>query len=93
MKMTKIKSMTKTIAALFFTLGLSACQMQSQEQESQMQNTSETKPLSMANPAAVYCESLDGALDLDSGICTLPSGERIEHWDLYRRDHPQAQNQ
>ncbi len=78
-----------TIAALLFTLGLSACQVQ----ESQVQNTSETKPLSMANPAAVYCESLDGVLDLDSSICTLPSGEQIEHWDLYRRDHPQAQNQ
>ncbi|QYJ91866.1 DUF333 domain-containing protein [Shewanella halotolerans] len=86
--------MTKTIAALLFTLGLSACQMQeSQIQVSQEQNTRETKPLSMANPAAVYCESLDGALDLDSGICTLPSGEQIEHWDLYRRDHPQAKNQ
>ncbi|MCG9755193.1 DUF333 domain-containing protein [Shewanella insulae] len=86
--------MTKTTAALLFALGLSACQMQeSQVQEGQEQNTNETKPLSMVDPAAVYCESLGGALDLDSGICTLPGGERIEHWTLYRRDHPQTENQ
>ncbi|MCG9739385.1 DUF333 domain-containing protein [Shewanella insulae] len=81
--------MTKTTAALLFAPGLSACQVQ----EGQEQNTNETKPLSMVDPAAVYCESLGGALDLESGICTLPGGERIEHWDLYRRDHPQTENQ
>ncbi|QYK13051.1 DUF333 domain-containing protein [Shewanella rhizosphaerae] len=78
-----------TIAALLFILGLAACQTQVNKE----QDAAESKPLSMANPSAVYCDSLGGALDLDSGICTLPSGERIEHWDLYRRDRPQAQNQ
>ncbi|WP_281213011.1 putative hemolysin [Shewanella insulae] len=81
--------MTKTTAALLFALGLAACQTQVDKE----QDSTESKPLSMANPAAVYCESLDGTLDLDSGICTLPSGERIEHWTLYRRDHPQKENQ
>ncbi|KIO37103.1 putative hemolysin [Shewanella sp. cp20] len=78
-----------TIAALLFTLGLAACQTQVDK----AQDSTESKPLSMANPAAVYCESLDGTLDLESGICTLPSGEQIEHWTLYRRDHPQAEGQ
>ena len=55
-----------TIAALLFTLGLAACQTPVDKE----QDSTESKPLSMANPDAVYCESLDGTLDLESGICT-----------------------
>ncbi|MCE9687869.1 DUF333 domain-containing protein [Shewanella sp. AS16] len=54
----------------------------------------ETKPgLKRANPAAEYCLALGGILDLatqangETGICTLPDGEKIEEWQLYRRDH------
>lgn len=49
----------------------------------------------MANPASVYCQQLGGKLEIvkgkdggESGYCTLPSGERIEEWALFRRDHP-----
>lgn len=48
----------------------------------------------MANPASVYCTKLGGKLDIvkekdgEVGYCTLPSGERIEEWALFRRDHP-----
>lgn len=47
----------------------------------------------MANPASVYCGKLGGKLDMVttdtgvSGYCTLPGGERIDEWTLYRRDH------
>ncbi|WP_342353247.1 DUF333 domain-containing protein [Providencia rustigianii] len=47
----------------------------------------------MANPASVYCAKLGGKLDIVNtndgqvGYCTLPSGEKIEEWSLYRRDH------
>ena len=49
----------------------------------------------MANPASVYCQQRGGKLEIvkdknggESGYCTLPSGERIEEWALFRRDHP-----
>jgi Putative hemolysin len=47
----------------------------------------------MANPASVYCVKLGGTSERvktpggEGGYCTLPSGERIEEWTLYRRDH------
>ncbi|WP_282097876.1 MULTISPECIES: DUF333 domain-containing protein [Pantoea] len=47
----------------------------------------------MSNPASVYCEKMGGKPDIvkgpdgDSGYCTLPGGERIEEWALYRRDN------
>ncbi|QFU23594.1 DUF333 domain-containing protein [Shewanella eurypsychrophilus] len=47
----------------------------------------------MSNPASDYCLALDGKLEIvtgpdgQQGICTLPSGEVIEEWALYRRDH------
>jgi len=49
--------------------------------------------LGMANPASVYCVKQGGKLDIvktdkgEVGYCTLPSGERIEEWALYRRDN------
>lgn len=52
------------------------------------------KPVQLANPASSYCVSLGGELKIEKqtegevGYCTLPSGEKIEEWRLYRRDHP-----
>lgn len=52
-----------------------------------------TKPIGMANPASVYCEQLGGKTEIveakegQQGICMLPSGEKIEEWSLYHRDH------
>jgi len=51
------------------------------------------KAIGMANPAAVYCHEKGGqsqSVQTSAGIradCLLPSGERIDEWDLYRRDH------
>lgn len=48
----------------------------------------------MANPASVYCQQLGGKLEIvkdkdggEVGYCSLPGGERIEEWALFRRDH------
>ena len=48
----------------------------------------------LANPASVYCQQLGGTsipVETPEGVyskCRLPSGEIIEEWVLYRRDHP-----
>jgi len=47
----------------------------------------------LANPASVYCGDQGGRLvevKTAAGVandCLLPSGERIDEWALYRRDH------
>jgi len=47
----------------------------------------------MANPASVYCVETGGKSETaetpagQTGYCLLPSGEKIEEWALYRRDH------
>jgi putative hemolysin len=52
-------------------------------------------PVNMANPASVYCHQSGGKLSVidtasgKTGYCTLPSGELVEEWTLYKRDHPQ----
>jgi len=49
----------------------------------------------LANPASVYCVDKGGTLEpvtTAAGVsndCVLPGGERIDEWDLYRRDHKQ----
>lgn len=50
--------------------------------------------IGMANPADVYCTQIGGTLSAktnDQGqysICTLPNGESLDSWALFRRDHP-----
>lgn len=50
------------------------------------------QPIGMANPASVHCIKQGGELNIvkesggEVGYCTLPSGERIEEWSLFRRD-------
>lgn len=49
--------------------------------------------LNMHNPAADWCIHSGGKLSevrTEAGVtgyCTLPSGELIEQWALYHRDH------
>jgi uncharacterized protein len=65
------------------TLQLTAC---AQRQTPQQQ-------LNMHNPAADWCVRSGGKLSKVvteagvTGYCTLPSGELIEQWALYHRDH------
>lgn len=50
--------------------------------------------IGMPNPASVYCIQQSGKLERikttegETSYCLLPSGERIEEWTLFRRDHP-----
>lgn len=45
----------------------------------------------MPNPASAYCIQIGGNLTIENqtagqvGICTLPSGERLDEWELYRQ--------
>lgn len=51
---------------------------------------STTPSLGTANPAALYCERLGYAYEIERtpegerGICTLPDGERVDAWDFLR---------
>ncbi|WP_083699961.1 DUF333 domain-containing protein [Shewanella sp. UCD-KL12] len=70
------------LGVLLIVLALTACVIEQ-----------DTVGASMTNPASSYCFALDGELEIKTGIdgalglCHLPSGEVIEEWDLYRRDH------
>lgn len=54
----------------------------------------ETSTSQLANPASQYCLAVGGEIDSvktaagEDGYCTLPSGERIDEWALYRRNTP-----
>ncbi|MDX1281430.1 DUF333 domain-containing protein [Shewanella colwelliana] len=93
-----IKPLTFSLAFIS-AITLSACQP-APNTETQMANEApadlsmaeqvkdQAKPtIGLANPAAKYCQSLQGTLALDTGVCTLPSGEVIDQWELMRRDH------
>lgn len=78
--------------SIFLLIGLfimTACQ------DSSHKVVKESKMIGMPNPASVYCAQLHGKSTPVStpqgeyAICTLPSGEKIEEWALFRRDHPQ----
>ena len=78
--------MTRHIVLGLCAVGLAGCASQ---QES---------AVGMANPASVYCEKLGGQVEMqltssgEVGICVLPSGERIEEWALFRRDHAELKS-
>ncbi|GIU14071.1 hypothetical protein TUM4261_29100 [Shewanella sp. c952] len=62
---------------------------QSQQNSQQDSTQDKTEQVGKANPASKYCISMNGKLDLTSGQCTLPSGEVIDQWQLFKRDHKQ----
>ncbi|PKH21266.1 hemolysin [Enterobacterales bacterium CwR94] len=69
-------------------LMISACQSQPKSDAPPPPN------VGMANPASVYCQQKGGKLipvidqQGERGDCLLPSGERLDEWTLFRRDHP-----
>ncbi|WP_027187266.1 putative hemolysin [Desulfovibrio cuneatus] len=76
---------------------LAACSPAPQNATSSMQNRENApaqQQAGLANPASVYCQQLGGTsipVETPEGIyskCRLPSGEIIEEWVLYRRNHP-----
>lgn len=82
------KSLLVSIGGIAVMATLAGCTHSDSHPEPQRQ-------IGMANPASVYCLSQKGQLDNVnsaqgvSSYCTLPSGERVEEWALFRRDHPQ----
>lgn len=64
---------------------ISGCASQQTEKKAQT--------VGMANPASVYCEQVGGKLEIVNsgqgqiGYCTLPSGEKVEEWTLYRQNN------
>jgi uncharacterized protein len=50
----------------------------------------------IANPASVFCIEQGGTLEIvdeadgQVGYCTLPDGTRIEEWEYYRSENPDA---
>lgn len=52
------------------------------------------KPVSIANPASVHCETQGGKLEIaetpagQQGICVLASGERCDEWAFMRGECP-----
>lgn len=61
---------------------------------STINQSEETHPIAMPNPASKYCIDLGGTLQIvdgqngQYGMCILPDGTKIEEWELFRRDHP-----
>jgi len=57
---------------------------------------SNQEQIKISNPASQYCIDQGGKLipqkDKDGGeysLCQLPDGQKIEEWELFRKDHPQ----
>ncbi|WP_072052763.1 DUF333 domain-containing protein [Pantoea anthophila] len=77
------------ILMMMLSLQLTACVTQAPQPQPQPQR------MTMRNPASVWClqrggQEVEGVSPEDSTLyCLLPSGERIEQWALYHRDHPQ----
>jgi putative hemolysin len=52
------------------------------------------RPLSMPNPASLYCVKRGGTLTIkntekgQTGYCTLPDGTVEEQWALFRKNYP-----
>ncbi|MCH4094132.1 MAG: DUF333 domain-containing protein [Acetobacter peroxydans] len=52
------------------------------------------RPLSMPNPASLYCAKRGGTLTIrntdngQTGYCTLPDGTTEEEWVLFRKNYP-----
>ncbi|NEG60604.1 DUF333 domain-containing protein [Pantoea agglomerans] len=55
----------------------------------------EPQRLTMRNPASEWCvqrggqEVKEASLNGSRLYCLLPTGEKIEQWALFHRDHPQ----
>lgn len=72
--------MKKVIFALSALL-VAGCSSQSEQ----------NPPPGLSNPASIYCIKQGGKLDIvqsgngEVGYCNLPSKQRVEEWELYRR--------
>jgi uncharacterized protein len=55
-----------------------------------------TGPVGLANPASEFCVEQGGSVEIADeadgqvGYCNLPDGTRIDEWEYYRAEHPDA---
>ncbi|MCX8956680.1 putative hemolysin [Erwinia psidii] len=76
----------KKIILMLFATAIAGC-------SAQIEKPAGRPKIGMSNPASEWCIKQGGRLDIvsqergQSGYCTLPDGERVEEWMLYRRDH------
>ncbi|MCX5592495.1 I78 family peptidase inhibitor [Alcaligenes endophyticus] len=53
-------------------------------------DSQQPQQVEMANPASVYCQAVGGSLTIENtsagqvGMCTLPDGEKVEEWELFK---------
>ncbi|WP_285163843.1 putative hemolysin [Shewanella goraebulensis] len=79
-----IANFSKAVFSTALLISLTAC------------SGDDIKPLNMTNPAADYCIDNGGTRETvehingDVSLCTLPDGEVIEEWELFRRDHQKS---
>lgn len=79
--------------------GLAGCGEKTEPATNAQAETKTEAKAQIANPASEYCASLGGTSEIqrtaegEHGMCTLPNGEQIEEWALFRRDHPQDKAQ
>ncbi|WP_313348010.1 DUF333 domain-containing protein [Stenotrophomonas sp.] len=86
--------LSTNLAVLIASLAVAAaagCSRQSQETSENGVRTG------MANPASEYCVKRGGKVHIEKdasggerGICHLPNGDRIDEWELFRRDTPKT---
>lgn len=80
----KLARFYKALMCSILVSGVAAC------------SNDDIKPLHMSNPASDYCLKNNGTIETiehingDVSLCTLPDGEVIEEWELFRRDHQKS---
>jgi len=81
----KIVNRITACSLMLATLLMSAC----------TPHSAEPPRLTMRNPASEWCAQRGGQQVQEASsnrnilYCLLPSGEKIEQWALFHRDHPQ----
>ena len=55
-----------------------------------------TAPPAIANPASEFCVEQGGTVEIvdeaggEVGYCNLPDGTRVDEWEYFRSEHPDA---
>ncbi len=53
-------------------------------------DSQQPQQVGMANPASVYCQQVGGKLSIENtpagqvGMCSLPDGDKVEEWELFK---------
>ncbi len=81
--------MQRLIPLALAVVGLMAC-------GSDNEPSNNTTSTGLANPASAFCIEQGGTLDIvdetdgQVGYCNLPDGTRVEEWEYFRSENPDA---